>query len=211
MLGFATARGDDAARRTWLATAQRSALAMPEGPGRSLPLLLLVSAQVAAATRPELESLSRALDASVVPTYERALNLQLAQTFLAERLDDDARLAVLAAAPYPEVAQLARAAIARRAGDRTAAIAAARASIAATGDARFLVDQWWRLAGDLHASGDHAGVVAACDEVIRPRLFLTWAWGSTVRDCLAWTAEAADALGHRDEAVAARTRLAALR
>ncbi len=211
MLGFASARGDDAARRTWLATAQRSALANPEGPGRALPLMLLVSAQVAAATRPELESLSRALDASVVPTYERSLNLQLAQAFLAERLDDDTRLAKLAAAPYAEVAQLARAAIARRAGDRAAAIAAMHASIEATGDARFLVDQWWRLAGDLRATGDHAGVVAACDEVIRPRLFLTWAWGSTVRDCLAWTADAADALGHRDDATAARTRLAALR
>ncbi len=210
MLGLATARGDDAARRTWLATAERGAMTNPEGPGRSLPLLLLVSAQVAAASRPELEELSHRLDASVIPTYERGLNLQIAQIFLAERLDDEARLASLAAAPYPEVAALARAAIARRAGQHATAIEAMRTAIAATGDARFLIDEWWRLAGDLRAAGDHAAVVIACDEVLRPRLMLTWAWGSTVRDCLTWSAEAHDRLGHRDEALAARARLAGL-
>ena len=211
LLGLASARGDDAGRRNWLETVIRTTNAAPLGPSRALPLALLVSSQLAAASEPELAAMSRALEASVVPTYERSLNLQLAQVFLAEALHDHARVDALTHSPQPEVSELAHAAVARRTGDRATAATAMRRSIAATGDARFIVDQWWQLAGDLRATGDHAGVLAACDEVIRPRLFLTWAWGSTVGDCLAWTGEASEALGRVDDARAAWTRLVALR
>jgi len=210
MLAFATVRGDRAARRTWFDTAMRDLATRPIGPPRALPGFALSNAQFAAASPDELRAMAKALDDAVVPTYERSLNLQIAQTLFAEALGNHARVEQLAKSPYPEVNQLAAAALARQKGDYKAAIAAMRNSIAATGDARFLITQWWKLASDLRKANDREGLVAACDEVIRPRLF-SWAWASTVGDCLAWTGEAEEALGHKDKARAAWTRLTKLR
>ena len=211
MLGLAAARGDAAGVASWLDTSQRAIALLPAGATRALNFALLAGAHAPIASQAELRALDGELRASIVPTYERALNPQIAEVLLAGGLGDAKHLDALAASPYPEVAELARAAIARRRGDRAAAATATRKSIEATGDGRFLVDQWWLLAGDLHALKDHAATLDACDEVIRPRLLLTWAWGSAVGDCLAWTGEAAEALGKRDVARAAWSRLVATR
>ncbi len=201
LLGLASLRGDEPARRKWLDTVLKSTTLTAPGPNRAIQLILLTGAARPAATRAELQTLHEAIEASVIPGYERSLNLQLAQTLLAEALEDKPRLEQLAASPLPEVSELARAALARGTGDHATAAAAMRRSIAVTGDGRFLADQWWQLARDLHAQQDHAGVIAACDEVMRPRLVLTWAWAAATADCLAWTAEAHEALG---DLVAAR-------
>nr|HEX4316324.1 serine/threonine-protein kinase [Kofleriaceae bacterium] len=211
MLGIAMARGDAAGIASWLDTSQRAIALQPAGATKALALSLLVGAIAPIATTDQLRALDAAIAGAMVPTYERALNPQLGLVLAAAGLGDAKRLDALAASPYPEVAELATAAIARRRGDRAAAAAAMRSSIAATGDGRFLVDQWWLLAGDLRAQHDHAGTIAACDEVIRPRLMLTWAWGAAVGDCLAWTGEAAEALGKPDVARDAWRRLAATR
>jgi tetratricopeptide (TPR) repeat protein len=210
-LGFAFARGDERARQKWLDTAMRSYATMEPGPTRALSLALLAGYEAPNAPRPEVQALVAALGPAIVPGYERSLNLQIAQTLLADALDDTTRLAELSRTPYPEVSELARAALARRAGDHEAAITALRASITASGDARFMVDQWWLLARELRATSDHAGVVAACDEVIYPRLMINFAWGAVVGDCLQWTAESQEALGKIPEARAAWTRLIKLR
>jgi hypothetical protein len=53
-------------------------------------------------------------------------------------------------------------------------------------------------------------VIAACNEVIVPRVF-TWSWASTVGPCLRWSAEAATVLGRHDDAERWWRRLASLR
>jgi tetratricopeptide (TPR) repeat protein/TolB-like protein len=211
LLGLAALRGDEATRKKLVEAALREDALAPVGPIRAMPVNLLAGAQLMVASHVELEAIDKMLDGSVVPNYERSLNLQLAQVLLAEALDHPQRIEQLARSNVPEISELAHAALSRRAGDRAAAATAMRRSIAATGDARFLADQWWLLAGDLRATGDHAGVVAACDEVLRPRLALSWAWASAAGYCLAWTAEADEALGKRDDARVAWTRLLATR
>ncbi|HSD88365.1 MAG TPA: protein kinase, partial [Kofleriaceae bacterium] len=210
-LGIASARGDEVQRRQYLDALIRGFSTQPAGAGRALSVAMLIGAQLPVATRADLETLDKALTAAIVPTFEGSLNLQLGQVMLADGLEDTVRLAELARSPYPEVSELAHAAVARRAGDHATAITSLRRSIAASGDARFLVTQWWQLARELVATSDHAGVLAACDEVIRPRLVLTWAWGSTVGDCLRWTAESHEANGSIAAARAAWERLLALR
>jgi hypothetical protein len=210
-LGFALARGDEKARQKWFDSTMRTYATYPVGPMRALALALLVGYEAPNAPKSELQALAAAIPPSILPGYERSLNLQIGQTLLSDALDDTTRLAELSRSPYPEVSELARAMLARRAGDHQAAITALRASITASGDARFMVDQWWQLARELRATSDHAGVVAACDEVIYPRLMINYAWGAVVGDCLEWTAESDEALGKIPDARAAWTRLASLR
>jgi serine/threonine protein kinase len=210
-LGFANARGNEAEHRRWLDATMRNYGTEPPGPTRALSLAMLVGQILPVATHDELDAIRKALPEAIVPGYEHSLNLQLGEALIADALDDTARLAELAAAPYPEVSELAHAAIARRAGDHAAAATALRASIAASGDARFMNSQWWLLARELASSGDHAGVVAACDEVIRPRLTMNWGWGAYVGPCLQLTAEADEALGKTTEVRAAWSRILSLR
>ncbi|MBV8761657.1 MAG: protein kinase [Deltaproteobacteria bacterium] len=210
-LGFANVRGDEAARRKWLDASMRGYATLAPGPTRALSLAMLVSQILPVATRADLEAIRDALPDSLVPGYERSLNMQLGQALLADALDDTARVTELATAPYPEVAELAHGILAHRAGDHAAAIRAFRASIAASGDARFLMSQWWLLARELAAASDHTGVVSACDEVIRPRLIMNWGWGAYVSPCLQLTAEADEAVGKIGDARAAWTRIVSLR
>ena len=210
LVGISAARGDAAGFAKAQAMVLRASLLMPLGPGRTIALTVLAGAMLASASHDQLAAVSMAIDDSIVADYGRSLNLNVIQTLLAEALGDDTRLAALAKIPYPEVSELATAAIARARGDHATAATSTRRAIAASGDARFLIDEWWRLASDLRAEHDHAGVIAACDEVIRPRLF-NWSWGATLDECLAWTADANEALGNRDAARGAWTRLVATR
>lgn len=99
---------------------------------------------------------------------------------------------------HPRVVAVARATTAEREHRYADAAAAWRDAIAASGEELF-VALHFRLAGAMRRAGDHAGVLAACDYVIRPTLFDP-TWGSTVGPCLVWSGAAATALGRRDEA-----------
>jgi tetratricopeptide (TPR) repeat protein/TolB-like protein len=187
LMGLATLRGDETDRKRWFEAALRHQDMMPMGPARNVGYQLIEVPALFVADRAELADLSQRLEESIIKDYGRALNLGIAQALLAEQLADKARLEKLAQSPYPEVADTAKAALARAAGDRKAAAEAMRGAIAATGDARFLINLQFLLAGDLHALGDQAGMATACDEVIRPRLF-SWAWATGAPACKAWLA-----------------------
>ena len=209
-MALATARGDEHERALSLERALRQASISPVGPGRNIQLQILTAAALFAAKQPELAELSQELEASVIPDFGHSLNLNETQLLLAIARADHAKVATFVDSAYPEVSALAKAAVAHDHGDHATAADELRRSIASTGDARFIVDQWYLLASELRELNDPAGVVAACDEVIRPRLF-SWQWGAAVEPCLAWTADANAALGHTDAAHAASQRLAALR
>ncbi len=100
---------------------------------------------------------------------------------------------------FLQVAAVADALVAEDRKDRGAAVAAWRRSLALNGEGRMQLFGWYSIARNLRDAGDHAGVLAACDEVITPRVF-TWAWASTVGPCLRWSAEAATALGREQDA-----------
>ncbi len=208
-LSLASIRGDAAARLRWRSIHLRDVATQVAGAGRTINLTLIAVSEIPVATKTELAEISRVLDESIVADYDRSLNLNIAQAVLADALGDTPRVTRFSKSPYPEVSELAVASLARKT-DRAAAAAAVRRAIAASGDARFLIYEWYLLAGDLHASGDHAGTIAACDQVIHPRLF-NWAWGTTVMPCLQWTAEAQEALGNKVLARAAWSRIVGMR
>jgi tetratricopeptide (TPR) repeat protein len=93
---------------------------------------------------------------------------------------------VVASYPEPEVRAWGLALEAEKRGDRDGAIAHLREALAAPakGDIRMLVAH--RLAKLLHEAGDTAGAVAACDDVIRPRLYVNYR-AVLLPDCIAWS------------------------
>lgn len=210
LLLLANARGDPAERARHRDVALRYVMTRQAGPERINRWIFFASAELGVATPVELAETARGLNEALVSDYSRTLALAVIGVLLADALGDDVRLADLATSPYPEARELAKAAGARRAGDHAAAAHAMRRAIASAPDGRFLIHEWRLLAGDLRALGDHAGVRSACDEVLRPRKWW-WGWGSSVGDCLAWSAEAAERLGRPEEARADWQRLAVLR
>jgi len=76
-------------------------------------------------------------------------------------------------------------------GDRAAAIAHLRDALVVPGkgDMRMLVAH--RLAKLLHESGDNAGAKEACDEVIRPRVYVNYR-AVLLADCVAWSGGATE-------------------
>ena len=185
LMSLAIVKGDEVERKRWYDAAVRASDTVPQGPARNINIQFLIVPALLASDKTELAELSRRLDDSIIKDFGKSLNLNMAQALLAEQLGDKDRLTLLAASPYPEVAETAKAALARAAGDRKGAAEAMRRAIAATGDARYLIDMQFLLATDLHELGDAAGLRAACDEVIRPRLF-SWAWAATAPKCKAW-------------------------
>jgi tetratricopeptide (TPR) repeat protein len=111
---------------------------------------------------------------------------------------------------FPQAVAAATAIVADTRRDARAAAQAWRQVIALDDDGRIALHARTALALDLAELGDHAGVIAACDEVITPRAF-TWAWSNGVGPCLRASAEAATALGRSDEARRYWQRLLALR
>jgi hypothetical protein len=88
--------------------------------------------------------------------------------------------------PEPEVRAWGTALADETRGDRAGAIAELRAGLALPqkGDMRMLLAH--RLALLLHQAGDDSGTAAACDEVIRPRLYMNYR-AVLLPDCIAWT------------------------
>ncbi|MGE5186764.1 MAG: protein kinase domain-containing protein [Acidobacteriota bacterium] len=138
-------------------------------------------------------------DAQGRPLQGRIVGHDVGATMLAGALDDSRTLAAASRSAFPQVAATAEAIAAEQRGDPRAAITAWRRALDLNSDGRLQLLAWYALAADLRATGDRAGVIAACDEVILPRVF-TWAWASTVATCLDWSAEAASALGRADDA-----------
>ncbi len=209
-LALAGIRGDAANRAKWRSVQLRDFAMMSGGAPRTIQLTAAAVAELPVASKAEMLEMRKLIGESIVADYSRSLNLNLAETMLADALADDATLEKFAKSPYPEVSGIAIAALARKQKDFKTAIEAGRRAIAASGDGRFIIHEHFLLAGDLRASGDHAGVVATCDEVIRPRLF-SWDWAARVVPCLQWAAEANEALGKRDEARTAWNRILTLR
>jgi len=150
------------------------------------------------------------LDLAAQPTTSQTLGIELGRLILSRALHDGATVEAARTSTFPEVASLADAISAETHHDLGSATAAWRRVIDRDPDGRFRQFAWGALAEDLHALGDQAGVLAACDEVIAPRVW-TWAWAPKVAPCLRWSAEAAAALGHPDDARKRWQRLLALR
>ncbi len=110
---------------------------------------------------------------------------------------------------HPWVRAVARALAAEQDGRDSEAVVAWRDALAAS-SADLAITQTFRLAGALRRLGDADGVIAACDDVIRPRVFDP-TWGAAVGPCLLWSGEAAVAAGRRDEAGRYFAQLVALR
>ncbi len=138
------------------------------------------------------------------------LPVEIARAFHAGLKGDVATLTALSRSGYPEAAAVAEGLLAERAGQLPQAVAALRRAIAASNDGRYLIAERHTLARALGAAGDHAGVLEACGEVTRPRLF-HWSWAAAVAPCLAWSADAAIALGRPDEARAHAALLVSIR
>ena len=92
---------------------------------------------------------------------------------------------VYASYPEPEVKAWGFALAAEAKGDRAGAIAQLRTAldVPAKGDMRMLLAH--RLAKLLYEAGDRAGAAQACDEVIRPRLYVDYR-AVLLPDCLKW-------------------------
>ena len=112
--------------------------------------------------------------------------------------------------PVTDRVPAADALLAEWAKDHRRAAAAWQRAAGLAADGAFLIVEQARRADAARALGDHEQVLAACDEVVRPRRF-SWAWGGAVGPCLRMSAEAAEQLGRLDEARASWQRLLALR
>jgi TolB-like protein len=139
----------------------------------------------------------------------KRLTTDIGVLILDAALHDTTAVAAATTSHFPQEAAVARALAAEAAPDLPAAATAWRAAAELDGDGRIRLLAWYALARDLRGQ-DPAAVVAACDQVITPRVF-TWAWAGEVGPCLRWSAEAATALGHRDDARQRWRKLIALR
>jgi tetratricopeptide (TPR) repeat protein/predicted nucleic acid-binding protein len=126
-------------------------------------------------------------------------NLDATAVLVAGAVNDHELVETARSSHFAHVAAFADALSAESRKDFRAAAVAWRRSLDLNGEGRFQIYAWHALARDLVELGDHAGVIAACDEVINPRYF-TWAWGGAVGTCLQWSAEASASLGRADDA-----------
>jgi hypothetical protein len=206
MLALVTAVGDVQGQRTWRRIGLEVA-GTPEGAtldaalGRAAFDAVLGDAAELAGTRALLER--------IVPD-EKSANGATARALLEEAAGDRHRAQALKASPFPQVRALGEALEREAQADWAGAVPAGLRAIEGDGAGHFLVAEWYFVARARRAAGDAAGTASACDEVMRPRLF-NWAWGAGVGTCLAWTAEAQEALGLKDAARATWGRLQAMR
>ncbi|MGE0545902.1 MAG: protein kinase [Kofleriaceae bacterium] len=143
--------------------------------------------------------------------YEKTwIEVAVGRTLLAGIIRDQSALQTFVDTnPFPEVREVAMAALAELSGDMRGAADAWRRSIEADGFGRFRIAKSLHLARALHAVRDQAAI-AACEAVIRPRLF-HWSWGAAVGECLHITAEAHRAAGRIKDSQDASRKLLELR
>ncbi len=150
-----------------------------------------------------LKTLDKALG-----TTKLAISEELAKVFLSGMLGNREALRTLASSTYPEVATAARAFEANL--DGKPATQTWKRAFELSADGLFLIAGRHQLASALAAAGDHAGVIEQCNRILAPR-FLDLSLGPAIPQCLAWSAAAHEALGHRDEAIAMARRLIGIR
>jgi len=191
MRALHTLRGDTREAARWRDLARRDAAGHPPGFPRANAWIEVFLLDPPDAPPAALAEIDRALE-DVPPEVTRMEIWLVARAFLAGARGDVPRLELIRATDQPEASAVASALLAERAGDLAAAARGWESAIAAVGNGRFLQHEYHALARVRRAAGDRAGVVAACREVLRPRLF-DWGWASRVASCRAWTAEAAAA------------------
>ena len=133
-----------------------------------------------ARARTALANLPRDLD-------RKMLENGLARVMMSGIVGDRDMLRACADNPFPEVRAAAAASLAALDGDHRGAAEHWRHALAADGFGRFRVAESLHLARALVAAHEHAAAVAACADVIRPRLF-HWSWGLAVTECRGITA-----------------------
>ncbi len=204
LLGMATARGatDEAAR--WSDKAASAAELATGADARERGWLELAGVELPEAHADRLARIAKNL-ATV-----NNINGKLAQVLVAGALGDRAVVEAARTSTFPEVVAVVDAYRAEWNHDAKAASAAWSRAADQAADGYYAIVERLAAARTARASDDHAGVLGACDAVIRPHRF-TWAWGGAVGPCLRWSAEAATALGRADDARAAWTQLLALR
>ncbi len=116
--------------------------------------------------------------------------LTAATWILVEQLHGRDGVAVYDDYPDPEIRSYGRALWAEVRGDTKLAITEYRKGIAAPakGDVRMLLAH--HLARVLHAGGDTAGAVAACEEIVSPRMYIGYR-AIVLPDCLLWSEDRA--------------------
>jgi hypothetical protein len=83
-------------------------------------------------------------------------------------------------------------------------------AFALSADGQYVLVGKIRLAKALVAAKDHAGVLATCAEVLEPRI-IDLTIGAGIVPCLLWSAEAAEALDKREQAIALYRRVLVIR
>ncbi|MBI1945802.1 MAG: protein kinase [Deltaproteobacteria bacterium] len=204
LLGLAMARGKPAEVESWGDKAAAAAELATGSDERERGWI-----EVAAVELPEAQPTRLRRIHERFGQNERS-NRAVARALVAGALGERAVVEQERASEFPEAAAVADAHLAEWAKDERRAVAAWTRAAGLVGDATFLIVEQGRRARAARALGDHATVLAACDEVIRPRRF-TWAWGGAVGPCLQWSAEAEEALGRPADARAAWQQLRALR
>jgi hypothetical protein len=118
----------------------------------------------------------------------------LLQTWLEGALGNRPAIQVARSSDLPDVGAVANAFFSELTGDPAAAIQHWKRARAAAGTGRYLVAEGFFQARAARAAKDPREVIAACEEVRRPRVFSP-SWSGAVGLCLLWSAEAEAALG----------------
>ncbi|HEY5946525.1 MAG TPA: hypothetical protein VIV40_13580, partial [Kofleriaceae bacterium] len=204
LLGFTTALGRSTDAQSWSRKASAAADVASSVDARNRGWPELAAIELAEAHPERLQPILKALPPNGM------INQVIAYALVAGALRDSAALDQVRSSEFREAVAVADGFRAESAKDWKRARDAWMRAVELAADGRFSIIERLGIARAAKNLGDQAGVVAACDEVIRPRLF-TWAWGGAVGPCLRWSAEAATALGRNDEARASWNQLLALR
>ena len=195
--GLHLAAGGHSAAERWRAAAHRRADKATGYP--RIERLLDLGLMAASSNDPQAERQAQTDLTDLGEPMTRSLSAAATRVLLARDLGQWRQVDDATRSPYPEVAAMATALIAERDGRLDQAARAWRTAIADTGDGSHMLFDQAGLARVLRAAGDFRGVLAACDEALRPRLF-NWTWGGLVGSCLMWSGEAAAHLGQTDRA-----------
>ncbi|HEX8796738.1 MAG TPA: protein kinase [Polyangiaceae bacterium] len=208
-LALATALGDARAARDARAQVIANLSSSPDGWRRANVWLTLAALDVSAGDPKLAHKTLSGLTAALPPGFVElrvACGRGLLGGFLGTKgLVDDAR-----ASEFPEAAAIGEAFTDEAKGDSEGAVGAWRRAASLSADGRFMVPESLFAARAARTAGDHAAVIAACEDAVEPRKFDA-SWGGAVGPCLLWTAEAQAALGQASDAAASYKRLLAVR
>jgi len=204
LLGMGLARGRAEEAAIWSRKAASAADLATGDDARERGWLELAEIELADPDPTRLAPIAKSLQGA------SGINGALARVLVGGALGDHSTIESAHTSEFPEVAAIADAYEAEWKHDAKAAGTAWRRATTYAADGLFVVTEQMGVARAARDAGDLEAVIRECDEVIRPRRF-TWAWGGSVGPCLRWTAEAATALGQREQARAAWTSLLALR